>query len=147
MRFWSKVDKSGDCWVWLGGQNKYGYGRFRFSSRKYEPAHRIAWGQVHPDETLPEMLDHICHNRLCVKPSHLRVANKKQNGENRSPASTYSKSGFRNVYWHAGGQRWTVTLNHNGRTVYGGLYTDVEDANVAAIALRNKHFTHNESDK
>ena len=27
-RFWSKVDKSGECWLWTGRRDQDGYGRF-----------------------------------------------------------------------------------------------------------------------
>lgn len=32
VRFWQKVDKSGDCWEWIAGKNQYGYGTFRAGS-------------------------------------------------------------------------------------------------------------------
>ena len=25
-QFWAKVDKSGDCWLWMGNRNNLGYG-------------------------------------------------------------------------------------------------------------------------
>lgn len=147
VRFWAKVDKSGGCWEWLGGTNGYGYGRFRFSSRKYEPAHRISFSLSNPLDELPDVLDHICHNRKCVNPEHLRGATKKENGENRSLESTYSKSGVRNVYWHERAGKWTVHIRHAGKTIYGGLFVELEDAKQAAIELRMKYFTHSEMDK
>lgn len=36
-RFWSHVDKSGDCWLWTGGKTQYGYGQFGIV------AHRVAY--------------------------------------------------------------------------------------------------------
>jgi hypothetical protein len=27
-RFWRKVDRSGDCWLWTAGVDRRGYGRF-----------------------------------------------------------------------------------------------------------------------
>jgi len=27
-RFWSKVDKSGDCWIWTGARDGKGYERY-----------------------------------------------------------------------------------------------------------------------
>jgi hypothetical protein len=32
-RFWSRVDKTGDCWVWLGAKSKDGYGIYATASK------------------------------------------------------------------------------------------------------------------
>ena len=34
IRFWSKVDKSGDCWIWIGYIDKDGYGSFGINCNK-----------------------------------------------------------------------------------------------------------------
>ena len=41
-RSWSKVDKSGDCWLWTGGVDRSGYGIFGWNGRA-GLAHRAAW--------------------------------------------------------------------------------------------------------
>lgn len=68
-RFWSRVDASGDCWEWTGGQQS-GYGYFSAGGKKVR-VHRFAWvvlvGPLDDDETL----DHLCRNRSCVSPAHL----------------------------------------------------------------------------
>lgn len=33
-RFWAKVDRTGDCWVWTGALAS-GYGRFKVAGRVY----------------------------------------------------------------------------------------------------------------
>lgn len=69
-RFWSKVDRSGECWVWLAGQATGGYGKFNDAGRTWR-AHRWAYeAEVGP---IPEgmHIDHLCRNRLCVRPDHL----------------------------------------------------------------------------
>ena len=35
----------------------------------------------------------------------------------------------------------------NGETFYGGTFATVPEAEVAAIALRNQLFTHNDADR
>jgi hypothetical protein len=56
------------CWVWEGSKYNNGYGKF---GRRGYMAHRISYelskGKV-PDNMF---LDHLCRNRLCVKPAHL----------------------------------------------------------------------------
>ncbi len=47
-RFWSKVDKSSDCWIWTGGISSSGYGSFGVGGSKGQMynAHRVAWELV-----------------------------------------------------------------------------------------------------
>jgi len=108
-------------------------------------AHRIsyemAYGEI-PDKML---VDHICQNRACVRPDHLRLATQKQNLEHRE--GVRSASGVRGVYWHEECRKWQVAVGHNYKRHSGGLFADLDEAEAAAIALRNKLFTHNNNDK
>lgn len=69
-QFWSKVDKSGECWIWLGSKTQGGYGLFRFSGKRAY-AHRFTYELTHG--SIPDGL-HICHtcdNPSCCNPAHL----------------------------------------------------------------------------
>jgi len=83
-RFWKKVDKNGPvilhdlgpCWIWTGGKDYHGYGKFSIGSwlnqrGKDIPAHRFAY--EHMVGPIPEgaELDHLCRNHSCVNPAHL----------------------------------------------------------------------------
>lgn len=69
--FWSRVDKTGDCWLWTGyrfteGRQK-GYGQFKRNLRAHRVSYELSIGPI------PEglVLDHLCRNPSCVRPEHL----------------------------------------------------------------------------
>ncbi len=71
-RFWSKVEKTPTCWLWLEGKDKDGYGLFYIQGETTRAHHFLA-GK--PPEGF--VWDHSvalgCLNRHCVRPSHLEA--------------------------------------------------------------------------
>jgi hypothetical protein len=67
-RFWEKVDKSGDCWTWLGATHGRGYGRFRIANTVYY-AHRVPHFLVTGEWPKEDVL-HSCDNPRCVRTQH-----------------------------------------------------------------------------
>jgi len=145
-RFWSKVNKTDTCWLWTASVGSHGYGQFKFGAGP-RLVHRISYEWAY--ETIPEgfLVDHKCHEKLCVQPRHLRLATTKQNGENRGVLDGHNTSGVRGVFWNKSQGKWQARVNHFGKQRHAGFFTDLKDAEAAAIAKRNELFTHNEKDK
>ncbi len=79
--------KSESCWEWTGSKDQYGYGRIRFNKVNML-AHRISF-KIHKGE-IPEnlVIDHICRNRGCVNPEHLRAVTKSINSKENTASFT-----------------------------------------------------------
>jgi hypothetical protein len=72
-RFWAHVEKTDSCWNWTGAvDSNHGYGRIRIDGQRWR-AHRLSWTLL--AGPIPEglVIDHICRNRRCVNPEHLRT--------------------------------------------------------------------------
>lgn len=145
-RFFKKVDQSGSCHEWTASRMTGGYGLFVIEKRNHS-AHRVAYEIAYGPFDQTMQVDHVCHNRGCVNPQHLRLVNARQNSENRAGATRRSKSGIRGVSWHSQSKKWWATAGKDGRKYSGGLYHSLEEAEQAAIELRNRLFTHNYIDR
>jgi hypothetical protein len=77
-RFWSKVDKNGDCWEWTGTLSSGGYGRFRSHGRLVN-AHRFSWEDKFGPAPTGLYVCHRCDNPRCVRVEHLFLATPSEN--------------------------------------------------------------------
>lgn len=69
-RLWSNMDKTGECWLWVGKRTKAGYGVLSVRGQE-QYTHRLAWEFT--NGLIPEGMDvlHHCDNPPCGRPAHL----------------------------------------------------------------------------
>ena len=77
-RFWDKVDKSGDCWLWTTGLQTKGYGQFELNRGK-RTAHRLSYMLCIGPIPTGLLVCHNCNVKHCVNPEHLYLATNQQN--------------------------------------------------------------------
>jgi uncharacterized Zn ribbon protein len=73
-----RIDALTNCHVWLNYKNQFGYGVVRFNGRR-TVVHRIIWEHHNGPVPAGLQLDHICRNKLCCNPAHLRAVTAKVN--------------------------------------------------------------------
>jgi hypothetical protein len=80
-RFWARVSKGSGCWNWCGNTTPNGYGSLSAGKRgagnflAHRLSYQLAFGPIRQDAVIM----HVCDNRLCVRPSHLRQGTQKEN--------------------------------------------------------------------
>jgi hypothetical protein len=76
-RFWRHVKVKGACWLWTGPARR-GYGAF-YQDKHVRTAHRVSYEALVGPVPDGLELDHICRNRACVRPKHLRAVDHRTN--------------------------------------------------------------------
>ena len=124
-----------------GSKTTNGYIAIRIDQIDYL-AHRLMWLYVYG--AFPILgIDHIDRDKTNNKPTNLRIATPKQNGENKSLVSK-NASGHRGVYLrkYLKSKPWAVSIMSNRKTIHIGFFSTVEEAIVARKQAEDKYFTH-----
>ncbi len=96
-RFESKVDKSGDCWIWTGATTRGGYGHMRFkksSGWSMKRSHIVSY-ELYKGPTEGLLVCHTCDNPVCVNPDHLWLGTVKENADDMVAKGRASKKKVR----------------------------------------------------
>lgn len=98
-RFWTKVDKSGECWIWTGYVTRTGYGRCnRAFGNGY--AHRAAWEFAHGAVPDGLFVCHHCDNPPCCNPEHLFIGTQTDNISDRDRKGRTARGERSGYYTH-----------------------------------------------
>lgn len=77
-RFWARVEKTEDCWIWRGTVRPDGFGSFGYTDNKraYNSlAHRFSYALHFTPPPARTVVYQECENKLCVRPEHLLLPN------------------------------------------------------------------------
>jgi len=91
-RLWSRVDKTGDCWIWTGSKNNKGYGVIGNGNNHLSYVHRLVWEES--NGTIPEGVE-VCHS--CDKPSCVRHLFLGSHLENMQDMARKQRSGMQRL--------------------------------------------------
>lgn len=137
-RFWEKVERADGCWTWIAYVAPDGYGRFMINAVPHL-AHRVSYERAYGPIPSDIEIDHMCHNRACVNPAHLRQATRSLNGQNLVGARIDSGSRIRGVRQRESG-RWTAEAQVSNTRYYLGRFDTAEEAEAAVIKFRRANM-------
>ena len=81
-RFWAKVLKTNDCWLWTGGSDSSGYGAIK-TAKGMSIASRVSFELSVGSIPEGQCVLHRCDNPKCVKPDHLFLGTVGDNNRDR----------------------------------------------------------------
>lgn len=145
-RFWAKVDRTGECWLWMATNNPKGYGQVRVDGRLHL-AHRFAYEMEFGPIPGGNHIDHMCHIPACVNPAHLRPVTNAENHQNMQGANSNSASGVRGVTWREDRNKWRAEATLDGKKHHIGYFATVEEAEAVVTKWRRTNMPYSLMDQ
>ncbi len=71
-------ETSDGCWQWTGYVRNSGYAQFSYRGTNHL-VHRLMYQMENGPIPDGLVIDHICRNRLCIRPEHLRAVTQSEN--------------------------------------------------------------------
>ena len=110
-------------------------------------SHRVAYFLATGDTAKGLDIDHICHNRWCCNPDHLRAATRGENAQNIREGSARGKTGVRNVYLSPNPNAkkpYIVRLKKDRKQIRFGSFATLAEAEAEAIKQRKIHYPYSQ---
>lgn len=121
-RFWKKVERGADCWIWVGARDRRPHRAVGFFGALGEVlAHRAAWRLFRGDIPDGQNVRVVCGTSYCVRPEHMLCGPRVYDSPNSDERF------WRRVEKSEGCWLWTGPLDQYG---YGRL--TVRDRHAAA---------------
>lgn len=76
----NRVIANDSCWEWQGAKKQNGYGHIKVNNKQVS-IHR--WVFIYINKYEPEVVMHICDNRSCINPEHLKGGTFADNNKDR----------------------------------------------------------------
>lgn len=83
------IGEPDECWPWIGRRTPDGYGQFvthNLWTSHRQRAHRLVWRILVGPIPAEMVIDHKCHNRICVNPNHLQILSNVENAQRNGNA-------------------------------------------------------------
>jgi len=84
-----------------------------------------------------QIIDHINGNKLDNRLCNLRFVNLTENAQN-SKKRTDNTSGAKGIYWDKRDEKWVARISVNGKRLYIGYFTSIDDAERAVRKAREE---------
>jgi hypothetical protein len=131
---WRNRRKFSRCGKITGYLTEKGYVKINTHGKLYF-AHRLAW--FYMTGVWPIEIDHINRIRSDNRWCNLRNATRIENSRNMG-ISKNNKSGFKGVRWNTQNHKWQAKAKVNGKHIYLGFFTSIEDAAMAYKTFAEK---------
>jgi hypothetical protein len=114
-----EIDQTTDCWEFQGCKNNIGYGMIR-DGEKMRTAHRVSY-EEHSQKKIPHglVVMHMCDNKCCVNPNHLKVGTHKENSQDMIQKG---RQNFTSSYGMTGKKQPRTICVHCNRSIANNVY-------------------------
>ncbi len=91
LRFWAKVIKTENCWLWTAFRNGDGYGIIRINRERTRGTHRVSWELTNGPVPDGLLVLHKCDVPACVNPAHLFLGTNQDNTDDKMRKGRHHK--------------------------------------------------------
>lgn len=102
--------------------------------------HILAWMWM-TDSPVPDRIDHDNRDATDNRWANIRESDPSRNSRNLSMMSN-NKSGVTGVIWHKRAKKWMASAKLKGKSIYLGLFEEIDEAAMAVLEFRADNGFH-----